>query len=161
MKEPRRPSYQTVRVGHPTKLPVLRAFFEQLPGMRTNVPRLGSSYPRKRVSRLIWPTNLDSRVRGNDWSKGSAVGERSFYSLEARHGHDQRVVTFCPLLEAFWLGLRDETPRSSQPLQFLDVVFEAGDDVVLRRPAKNLFSLFDYHRLLRRTRPRAWNNFNL
>ena len=43
-----------------------------------------SSYPRKRVSRLIQRgTNLDSRVRGNDESRGQSCGEEflHFHSL--------------------------------------------------------------------------------
>src|SRR5262245_22067660 len=35
------------------------------------------SYPRKRVSRLIWRDNLDSRVRGNDKSRRAACERQS------------------------------------------------------------------------------------
>jgi hypothetical protein len=61
-----------------------------------------TSYPRKRVSRLIgWGTNLDSRVRGNDESRegpcegvppfSSSVGERKLMDhslvVYVLHGH--------------------------------------------------------------------------
>jgi hypothetical protein len=53
------------------------------------------SYPRKRVSRLIWAkTNLDSRVRGKDESRGKgAEGNLPFlFSVGARKIMNHFVV---------------------------------------------------------------------